>query len=51
MACVSRPKHIAKENAGLSRLATAVAMPSVMPNLSIERTSPGKPGLASHVKR
>lgn len=23
----------------------------VMPNPSIERTSPGKPGLASHVKR
>jgi hypothetical protein len=27
------------------------AAPSVMPNLSIERTRPGKPGRASHVKR
>lgn len=29
----------------------AVAMQSVMPNPSIERTCPGKPGQASHLKR
>jgi hypothetical protein len=32
-------------------LGNTEAAPRVMPNYSIERTSPGKPGLASHVKR
>jgi hypothetical protein len=33
------------------RLASSVALHRAMPNYSIERTSPGKPGAASHVKR
>jgi hypothetical protein len=33
------------------RLASSVAHQSAMPNPSIERTRPGKPGRASHVKR
>jgi hypothetical protein len=34
-----------------SRQASSVACGSAMPNPSIERTRPGKPGRASHVKR
>jgi hypothetical protein len=48
---VRSPKYIAQENARVSRLARSEAVPSAMPNYSIERTSPGKPGAASHVKR
>jgi hypothetical protein len=44
-------KDSAEENTGPSRLARSVAAPSVTPNPSIERTRPGKPGRASHVKR
>jgi hypothetical protein len=47
----ARPEYSAKENTGLSRLARSVTVPSVTPNPSIERTRPGKPGRASHVKR
>jgi hypothetical protein len=48
---VPRPRHIAQENARVSRLARSEALPGAMPNYSIERTRPGKPGRASHVKR
>jgi hypothetical protein len=48
---VARSKYSAKKNAGPSRLARSVAVPGVTPNPSIERTRPGKPGRASHVKR
>jgi hypothetical protein len=49
---LARLKRIAKDNTGSSsRLARSVAVPSVTPNYSIERTRPGKPGRASHVKR
>jgi hypothetical protein len=44
-------KDSAEENTGPSRLARSVAVPGVTPNPSIERTRPGKPGRASHVKR
>jgi hypothetical protein len=47
----ARLKYSAKENTGPSCLARSVAVPSVTPNPSIERTRPGKPGRASHVKR
>jgi hypothetical protein len=50
-ASVARAQYIAQENARVSRLASSVVVPSAMPNYSIERTSPGKPGAASHVKR
>jgi hypothetical protein len=50
-ASVPRAEYITQENAGVSRLARSVAVPSAMPNYSIERTCPGKPGHASHVKR
>jgi hypothetical protein len=48
---LAKSAHIPKENAGCPRLARPVAMPRAMPNYSIERTRPGKPGRASHVKR
>jgi len=48
---LSRSEYIAKETAGPSRLARSSAMPRAMPNYSIERTLPGKPVSASHVKR
>jgi hypothetical protein len=47
----ARRRYSAKENTGPSRLARSVAVPGVTPNPSIERTRPGKPGRASHVKR
>ena len=45
------------ENAGFFRYSPAISLPvprylgKVAPNPSIERTHPGKPGRASHVKR
>jgi hypothetical protein len=49
---VPRPRHIAQENARVSRLARSEAVPSAMPHYSIERTSHGlRPCAASHVKR
>jgi hypothetical protein len=48
---LAKLKRSAKDNTGSSRLARSVAVPSVTPNYSIERTRPGKPGRASHVKR
>jgi hypothetical protein len=40
-ASVPRAEYITQENAGVSRLARSVAVPSAMPNYSIERTSQG----------
>jgi hypothetical protein len=48
---LAKSAQVPQENAGCPRLARPVAMPRAMPNYSIERTSPGKPGAASHVKR
>jgi hypothetical protein len=47
-----RAKYITQENARVSRLARSEAVPSAMPNYSIERTLSGlRPPSASHVKR
>ena len=42
---------VGSKRSRLYRLAPTGAAQSVMPNPSIERTCPGKPGHASHVKR
>jgi hypothetical protein len=48
---LAKSAQASKENAGCPRPARPVAMSRAMPNYSIERTRPGKPGRASHVKR
>jgi hypothetical protein len=48
---MARQTYSAKEITGPSRLARSEAVQGVTPNPSIERTRPGKPGRASHVKR
>jgi hypothetical protein len=42
---------IGSKRSGPYRLASSEARHGALPNPSIERTSPGKPGAASHVKR
>jgi hypothetical protein len=49
--CLLRPELRSTMLSRGSRQARSVACRSVMPNPSIERTRPGKPGRASHVKR
>jgi hypothetical protein len=48
---LAKSAQVPKENAGCPRLVRPIAMPRAMLNPSIERTSPGKPVAASHVKR
>jgi hypothetical protein len=50
-ASVSRPRPIGSSGSRASRLARPESVPRVMLNPSIERTLPGKPVSASHVKR
>jgi hypothetical protein len=51
VARLQRPELRSAMLSRVSRQASSVAFGSVMPNPSIERTRPGKPGRASHVKR
>jgi hypothetical protein len=51
VARLSRPELRSTMLSRVLRQASSVACGSVMPNPSIERTRPGKPGRASHVKR
>jgi hypothetical protein len=51
VACLLRPELRSTTLARVSQQARPVAFGSVMLNPSIERTRPGKPGRASHVKR
>jgi hypothetical protein len=51
VARLRRPELRSTMLSRVSRQASSVAFVGAMPNPSIERTRPGKPGRASHVKR